>query len=333
MRRAAQARHGLRQSGTQLLQLAKLSTRFSSKRMVRHCKLGIPIPFLCAAAIIGAGCSASSEAPTGETEQPFATGLSGDPIHERVTADGLYFLRPEIVVQLQALNVATDLRFILESRYHFDDCNFSQASATVRAEQAAAVEYLNPNDSTPQSTFRALERFARSLHIVQDFYAHTNWVESEAPGLLDQSLSEFPVLAPYSTLPNSNVVIVEGAVPKGTAVTRDHDAPYPENAVVRVQRRASRWLGLISGSVDYEPGDACPRQVRMTHDELNKDRSDAPDRTLQHEQAKALATQQTTHEWCRLRALTAARWGDAGVERLNTWVAVGSTAPTCSSTP
>jgi hypothetical protein len=81
--------------------------------------------------------------------------------------------------------------------------------------------------------------------------------------------------------------------------------------------------------VDYEEGDFCPPSVAMTHDELNKDKSTNLGRSQQHEAAKSLAILQTEHEWCRLRALTQVQWGDAGVARLETWVAAGAAAPAC----
>jgi hypothetical protein len=291
------------------------------------CKIAAP-----AAVVLGlVACGGEPADTTASSEEPFATLLSADPVHEQVTIDGLYFLKPEIGLQLLAGNLATDILFVLENRYHFDDCNFSGTTRTIRANQRAAVEFLNPANDTPETTFSAIAAFARSLHAVQDFYSHTNWVEIEATGLLDESLGEWPELAPYSVLSPSNVMIVQGAPPAGTTVSRDTSAAYPASVVVEVQRGAERWRGLISGSVDYEPGEYCPAAVRMTHEQLNKDRTATAGRTQQHEQAKALATTQTTHEWCRLRALARARWGEAGEQRLDTWLTPAATPPDCAS--
>jgi hypothetical protein len=277
------------------------------------------------------GCSDAGAGATGDMEQPFSTGLSSEPNHEEITADGLYFLRPDVIALLQGFNVATDVQFFFESRYHFDDCNFSQAAQTVAFEESAAVAALDPANVTPESELLALQAFGHALHSVQDFYAHTNWVELGMTDLVDRSLDAWPALEPYATIGSSTVVVVEGPPPKRVSVSRDHDAPYPDNAVVRVRSRARHSPGLISGTVDYEPGDACPRQVAMTHDELNKDRATIAGRTLQHEQAKALGIAQTTHEWCRLVALTRAAWGEAGEQRLASWIALGATAPDCGA--
>jgi hypothetical protein len=276
-------------------------------------------------------CGGEPAEPTASADEPFATLISADPVHEQVTIDGLHFLRPEVGLQLLGGNLATDILFVLENRYHFDDCNFSGAARTIVANQRAAVEFLNPENDTPETTFSAIAAFARSLHAIQDFYSHTNWVESGATGLVDASLGEWPALAPYSVLSPSNLMIVQGEPPAGTTVSRNASGAYPESTVVEVERGAERWRGLMSGSVDYEPGEFCPAAVRMTHEQLNKDRTAMAGRAEQHERAKALATTQTTHEWCRLRALARARWGEAGEQRLDTWLTPGATAPVCAS--
>jgi hypothetical protein len=264
-----------------------------------------------------------------EHDQPFATLPSGEPVHEEVTAAGLWFLRTEVVRQLQALNVVADGQFFFDNRYHFDDCNFSGASEIVATEQADAVANLGPTSDPVASDLAAMNAFARSLHTTQDFYAHTNWVELGFEGLVNSSLSAWPTLLPYSMLAPSGVVVVQGRPTRGMGLMRNHGAAYPLNAVVFVQLKQELKRGLISGSVDYEPGDFCPAQVAMTHDELNKDRSTTTERLAQHLQAKELATQQTRHEWCRLLSMTRSAHGDAGDQRLFAWVNDVAAASAC----
>jgi hypothetical protein len=133
-------------------------------------------------------------------------------------------------------------------------------------------------------------------------------------------------LSPYSSVPSSGFVIVEGAKPKHSALTRKTEAAYPKSAVVTAKLGKVRAPGLISGTVDYEPGNFCPASVAMTHDELNKDQSVI--RAEQHEAAKTLAIAQSRHEWCRLEALVEAAHGDTS--RLSAWVAEGSLPPDCA---
>jgi hypothetical protein len=262
-----------------------------------------------------------------EGEQHFSA--TQEPNHQEITAEALSFLRPDVVLALQAANVGTDVQFALDSAYHFDDCNFSGGSAVIAMNQAAAVQALDPSQASPATDAAAIAAFGQSLHTVQDFYSHSNWVELGAEGLLDDSLAPFPTLTGYSVLEPSGIQIVEGTPPAQTAVYRNVGAPYPKNAIVYVTTKGTTGLGLFSGSVDYEPGDKCPIQVRMTHDALNKDNSTNPGRVAQFVAARALAVQQTRHEWCRLVTLTRDKWGDAGEQRLCTWIADAAAAPQC----
>jgi hypothetical protein len=284
-----------------------------------------------AASVSACGSADEQLAPEAQeaASQAFST-FPGEPNHEDITAVGLSFLRPEILIALKAANVATDVEFLAVNANHFDDCNFTGGSAVVQSSQAEAVAQLNPNVPNQEAELLAIRAFARSLHAVQDFYAHTNWIELGGQVLVDHSLGAFPTLRPYSTIATSGFVVVQGNKPKRAAVTRDDDAPYPANAIVTVKLERVRASGLISGTVDYEPGDFCPQPVAMTHDELNKDKSTLVDRVNQYEAAKSLAILQTEHEWCRLRELTRRAWGDLGVARLDAWVAPGAVAPACN---
>lgn len=271
--------------------------------------------------------AASSGAP-GTAREQFSTS-PGEPNHEAVTALGLSFLRPEILSAVQAANVATDIEFFLVNANHFDDCNFSGGSAVVQSSQAEAVAHLDPSAVTPDNDLLAIRAFGRALHALQDFYAHSNWIELGGEVLVDASLGAFPTLSPYSTIPSSGFIVIQGTKPKHAALNQDEYAAYPANAVVTVKLGKTRAPGLMSGTVDYEAGNFCPASVAMTHDELNKDKSTLPDRVTQYEAAKTLAVLQTEHEWCRLRALTRSAWGDAGVAHLDSWVAEGASAPAC----
>jgi hypothetical protein len=281
-----------------------------------------------------AGCGSGDEnattgAPFGSRDESFST-APGEPNHEAITGIGLSFLRPEILTALQAANVATDIEFFLVNANHFDDCNFTGGSAVVSSSQAEAVAALDPAGLPVESDALAIRAFGRSLHALQDFYAHTNWIELGGETLVDSSLEPFASLVPYSTVPSSGFVVVEGRKPKHASLSRDESASYPASAVVSAKVGKVRAPGLISGTVDYEEGNFCPDSVAMTHEELNKDKSSNVGRTAQYEAAKALAILQTEHEWCRLRALTEAAWGAPGVTRLDSWVAAGAIAPACS---
>jgi hypothetical protein len=268
-----------------------------------------------------AGADTASPRPVGSEEAEFSTTLSGEPVHEEVTAEGLAFLRPEIIASIQAANVSVDTEFALVNANHFDDCNFSGGADVIRTYQRAAVAALGPESAPGAGDALALLAFGQWLHTTQDFYAHSNWVELRGQALADDALTIWPEWAPYETLSTSGFRLVQGRPPARTSVTRDENAPYPEDAVVRVKRGREQSPGIISGTVDYEPGDFCPPSARMTHADLNKDHSATPGRTAQFAAARALAVQQTHHEWCRLVAMTRASWGEAGEARVMAWAA------------
>ncbi len=279
-----------------------------------------------------AGCSGeASDSSEGlsRTDPEFST-FPHEPNHEEITTTALGFLRPEVLAALVASNVSTDIEFVLDNTAHFDDCNFSGGSARVAENQAAAVEALDPAADPIEGDAKAILSFGRSIHGLQDFYAHTNWVELGGTILVDTSVTLFPALSPYQKVPSTGFVVVQGERPKSTSLVRDDDAAYPTYAVVTVREKGKPSKGLISGTVDYEAGDFCPAQASLTHEQLNKDQSTLEGRTAQHYAAKSLAIQQTRHEWCRLQSLAYTRWGDAAYARLAGWVADPSTAPDCT---
>jgi hypothetical protein len=277
------------------------------------------------------GCSGPDDNEPFASESSRFSTAPQEPNHEQITATALGFLRPEILSALVAANVSTDVEFVLVNANHFDDCNFSAGSELVSSSQAEAVRHLDPSLSTPADDAQAILAFAHSVHALQDFYAHTNWIESGGEVLVDASLSPFPTLRPYTTIPSSGFVVVQGRKPKNSALYRDTEAAYPTSAVVTFKTKQSRALGLMSGTVDYEPGNYCPDSIAMTHAELNKDKSTNAGREAQFEAAKTLAILQTRHEWCRLSELTRVAWGDAGSARLASWVRADAATPDCSS--
>jgi len=260
--------------------------------------------------LVGCGGPDATQNESGSSEQaPFSTSPQ-EPNHERITSEALAFLRPEILGALVAANVATDVEFVLVNANHFDDCNFSGGSQVVSSNQSQAVAELDPSLTSPDHEASAIVHFARSLHAAQDFYAHSNWVELGGTVLVDRSLGAFPTLTGYQTIAATGFVVVQGSKPKRSALTRDDDAAYPASAIVTYRSQHGAAPGLISGTVDYEPGDYCPASIAMTHSELNKDKSTLVGRESEYAAARALAVAQSRHEWCRLRALTHERWGE-----------------------
>ena len=117
------------------------------------------------------------------------------PNHEEITRDALNpsafsieltshlrvsFTQPareEIVHQ----NALTDSKYWNIPKVHFDADSFVEANAWLVGLRHAIVE--NAQQKTEPSAQFAREQLGMALHTVQDFYAHSTWVESQQPGI------------------------------------------------------------------------------------------------------------------------------------------------------
>jgi hypothetical protein len=73
-------------------------------------------------------------------------------------------------------NLQTDKDEFTDPKAHFDDERFAAGSARLNAKLSAALDALDSCDAGA-----AREQLGRALHAVQDFFAHSNWVENHAP--------------------------------------------------------------------------------------------------------------------------------------------------------
>jgi hypothetical protein len=263
------------------------------------------------------------------TQHAFYSGPA-EPIHAEIVEDTLGFLKPSVRTYVKEVaGLGTDVAFVADSSYHFDDCTFVASSQRVAEEQARVLSYLDPNSQSSESPIFAQRSFARSLHIVQDFYSHSNWVELGHTTLFNESLDAWTAPAPYDTA--DAFIIVDGDPPPGFALYRRRGGPYPQDRIPQLRRASTLWPALFSGSVTWEPGDQCPPQIRLDHAELNKDRARNADGTekVGHAAAKALAVRQTHHEWCRVLALARTAHGEGGDALLFDWVSDHDAASDC----
>ena len=259
-------------------------------------------------------------------------------VHQDITADALSFLKPFPLFRVILGNRSTDdpltergRKTRKQSKYHFDNCRFSESTKTINDAYELAVKQLNPNGSYPTSD--AQETFGNLLHTVQDFYSHSNWVELREAGkipnnirLIDQGDGLWTELHPPSESDPMKTVrgimVIEGADgdfealgltlarSKGERVVTVHKGPDGESTPISP--------GLISGVHNNDDLSNCPETVAMEHGPLflAEDRhlsKDFPSRPY-HRAAKELAIEQTTHEWCLLVNLVREKYGDKGVK-------------------
>jgi hypothetical protein len=103
--------------------------------------------------------------------------------HEEITRVLSTFLRSGVYDEIkeQGHDWADDKDSprVNEPSIHADDCAFSETATQINSFHARAVAKLVPGDHL--DPWAASDEFGRSLHPIQDFYSHSNWVELGFP--------------------------------------------------------------------------------------------------------------------------------------------------------
>ena len=141
-------------------------------------------------AVLGAfGCS-EMEPAVSSSEQAFS-----ESIHESINADALEdFLRPSVVRDIRnehsdfSDSDAEHVKWV-----HADSCAFDETIQQINAHFFDAVVNLVPGGAF--EPWSATDDFGRVLHPIQDFYAHSNWVELGFPQFDDPSTTEVEISA------------------------------------------------------------------------------------------------------------------------------------------
>ncbi|HEX9285041.1 MAG TPA: hypothetical protein VF879_05165 [Nitrospirales bacterium] len=142
---------------------------------------------------------------------------------------------------------------------HFDSCRFEEAGEYIRSQYDRVIAKLDP--AAPE-VFAATDEFGKLLHPVQDFYAHSNWIEllgvtgpgSAGPSdLIDQGVGPWRTLGPLSAVQDDIIVgeIPPGGLPAGWRVEQTLESVFPlfTSAAGEISR------GLVTG---WNPDGACP---------------------------------------------------------------------------
>ncbi|HFH4096756.1 MULTISPECIES: HET-C-related protein [Pseudomonas] len=171
-------------------------------------------------------------------DQPFDTST-----HKQVL-EGL--ANNPYLAELRKALYQQDIIHQFESKAHFDNCDFDSATTYVtslldeassyveRAQKAKDVGDLAKMKDAAASAFFSI---GQALHAVQDFYAHTNYVEMRAPKA--RKVTDIEVIAPWK--------------PKG-----------------RDRIKELRKEGLYSGYVFWGVPQLCPADT-TSHGDLAKD--------------------------------------------------------------
>jgi hypothetical protein len=133
-----------------------------------------------------------------------------------------------------------------ESKAHFDNCDFDAAIAYIDELYAEAGRYVDAaakakaagkKDEMQKAALSAFFALGQTLHGVQDFYAHTNYVELQVGGV--KAVTDIPLVLPWR-----------------------------EEGKARIAEL--RKAGLISGFVFWGFPQACPSGT-ISHGKLAKD--------------------------------------------------------------
>lgn len=223
------------------------------------------------------------------------------PHHGDITDESLEFLQSDVLDKISSSNVDVD-ETNPGREFHFKNCDFQGTTENINSLYDQLVTNIQNIDGP--------ETFGMLLHPVQDFYAHSNWVELGKNDLIDNGDGKWIVLKPFQKYKGVSIVQVKDKndIPQGYTLSEN-------GKVVDVSSLSGNHPGLISATV----GDNyfCPEDVALDHHSLNKDGSSRPG----YDKARTLAKAHTIHEWCRLTNLVEQSHGQAGVQLLfNSWV-------------
>ncbi|QSQ25193.1 hypothetical protein JY651_09790 [Pyxidicoccus parkwayensis] len=138
--------------------------------------------------------------------------------------------------ELVSAQYRQDILKQFDASAHFDNCAFESTLAYIEDELSRADKLLTAPKDPTRAAHKAMSHLGRVLHALQDFYAHSNWVELQ-----------YAQEVPFS--PASLVVPV-----------------WEESGRMRINQTS----GLVSGTVWWNGPKRCGKDV-PSHEEMNKD--------------------------------------------------------------
>jgi hypothetical protein len=233
-------------------------------------------------------------------------------VHSDINDKSLSFLKPDILHKINSGDEGADnIEEFRHREYHSTGCDFQGNTENINRLYGQVVSSIDDKD-------RMAETFGLLLHPVQDFYAHSNWIELGRNDLVESnSDSKWPVLKPFQEY--KGVIIVQvGDESKG----EHYDIPDgytldPDGKVVHVSTSDGTYPGLISATSSKSNANCPNEDMYVTHYVMHKDSQSRKG----YDKARVLAEAQTINEWCRLQNLVEQSHGQDGVQLLiDSWV-------------
>jgi len=215
--------------------------------------------------------------------------------HRAITQNAFWFLRPYVTEKITEGNLAIDYPTIDIAGEHFDACSWDDAAENIQNRY---------HRLDPQNFHYSLSEFGAILHGVQDFYAHSNWLELGLGGrLLVPDSGDWPDLVKWTNV---------SPYPDNSVFLAQEDEPWSMSGGIRPELTKNGLLighALITDSRPWwKGGDDCPDNVEdIEHPQINKDgptnsqyAGDLSEYPSLHYRAKETAALATLNEFCRL---------------------------------
>ena len=180
---------------------------------------------LGASAVIGVSAFGVSFAASEQPAAAFCSSRIPPPLgcsdnldgHEQMNIDGLSFLNPGARGEMHDEHEAIDIAGLTAADKHFDNCRFGGSIHEINERwdgdefEDGVIAEFDPADPSPLD---AADEFGQILHIAQDFYSHSNWVELGRTDLFDSGVDRWDALNAWDVL-RDDIVIVGEDLPAG----------------------------------------------------------------------------------------------------------------------
>src|SRR6185503_4036064 len=129
----------------------------------------------------------------------------GPDIHAEITNEALPFIRPDIMDDITDEADLEDIGNANDPDHHFDDCHFVGSRLKINDNLENARIDANPQafDSGDLA-----DKWGQMIHTAEDFYSHSNWVDTGQTTLIEPGVGFWNGLSPYSI--HDGAMIVEG---------------------------------------------------------------------------------------------------------------------------
>jgi hypothetical protein len=149
-------------------------------------------------------------------------------VHSDINDNSLSFLQPDIMTKINNGDIGAEkIGEFGHRQYHSTGCDFQGNTENINSLYDQVVSSIDDKDAMA-------ETFGLLLHPVQDFYAHSNWIELGRNDLVESnSDSKWPVLKPFQEY--KGIIIVQVGderkgqyydIPDGYTLERDGKVVY-----------------------------------------------------------------------------------------------------------